>query len=185
MYKLKVKESVTDLPNGTISSKTAHNGFRVRCDTTGNTQTYFLCQNIVLALKKGNIKPSQFSECQCAMKSLSCPALHMMLSETKEGRVMYYKHCDSTIEKYPAKPQAKSNISRPSWYKPEMKIAAIEFVEPEQPSKLQDVQTIASLPEPAKKPTPTEKSTPLMPENIYESAMLEAYKQEEQANTQL
>ncbi|MDE9454561.1 hypothetical protein [Xenorhabdus bovienii] len=175
MYELKVKENVTDLPNGTVSSKTAHNGFYVQCDTTGNSQTYYLCQNVVLALKKGKIKPNQFSECQCAMKSLVCPALHMMLNEAKEGRVMYYKHYDPTVEKYPARPKAKFNTCRPSWYKPEMKIAATEVVKSDQQNKLQDVQIGASLPKPVKH----EKNTPLIPDNIYEAAMMEAYKQEE------
>ncbi|CDL81086.1 hypothetical protein [Xenorhabdus szentirmaii] len=107
MYELKVKESVTNLPEGVDKSLCPTNAFRIHCDTTGNLQSYTLCQHIVKAKKEKRLgRAGMFKECTYALDNVACPALLMMLTEYKASRIMFYDHYDPSIENYPDRPMA-------------------------------------------------------------------------------
>lgn len=180
MYQLKVEESITDLPKDATTSKTAYNNFSIKCDTTGFSQSYFMCQNVVLAFKKGKLKPEQHSACQKAFKCVSCPALHMMVKEAKEGRVLYYRHYEPAVQNYPDKPMAKPKSEKASWYKPEMNIATTEIVEESSALKHSGIQSVIAHPKPAKPAKPKEAVAEKadLSSDIYKAAMMEAYERE-------
>ena len=190
MYVLNVKESVKDLPDNVTSSRCGTNGFRVNCDTTGMNQTYTLCQSIVKAKMGGRLDKSvAYQPCSCALDKTECPAIHMMLAEKKAGRILFYEHYDPNVENYPAKPMAKQGEIKRSWFKPEMLIATTEVVEPKADvsSGIQTINRTEQKNQTASKPTVKQKPSvakdePVMSSNIYETAMMDAYKNEETNN---
>lgn len=184
MYVLNVKGSVKNLPENVTNSRCGTNGFRINCDTTGMNQTYTLCQSIVKAKMGGRLDKSiAYQPCSCALDKTECPAIHMMLAEKKAGCLLFYEHYDPNVENYPAKPMAKQSEIKRSWFKPEMLIATTEIAESKADisSGIQTINRTEQKKQPAAKP-PVKSNEPVMSSNIYEAAMMDAYKNEELNN---
>ncbi|MCU6236739.1 hypothetical protein KWH75_06610 [Morganella morganii] len=107
----------------------------------------------------------------------------MMLAEKKAGCLLFYEHYDPNVENYPAKPMAKQSEIKRSWFKPEMLIATTEIAESKADisSGIQTINRTKQKKQPAAKPS-VKRNEPVMSSNIYEAAMMDAYKNEELNN---
>lgn len=183
---LNVKEHVVGLPENVTSSFVATNAYRIKCEPTGYNQSYNLCQHIVNAKRTGKLDSMKScAACSDALSKVECPAIHMMVAEKKAGRVLYYEHFAPSEQRYPEKPVREvSEISR-SWFNKDMLIPTTVVVE--KAEKQNGIMTISTneqvttnpMPQPTK---PNTKVAPASLDNIYESAMMDAFRNENTHN---